>query len=32
MIITCRSCGHYEEHFTQQELTKVSRPCNRYGR
>ena len=32
VIITCSSCGYYEEHFTQQGLSKVGKPCNRCRR
>ncbi len=28
VIITCNSCGYYEEHFTQQGVNKVGKHCN----
>ena len=32
VIITCRSCGYYEEHFAQRGLAKAGRKCDRCGR
>ena len=32
VIITCWSCGYYEEHFPQRGPAKVGKPCDRCGR
>ena len=32
VIITCRACGYYEEHFTERGLAKAGRKCDRCGR
>ena len=30
VIITCSSCGYSEEHFRDQGLDKIGKPCDRY--
>ncbi len=32
VIITCRACGYFEEHFARRGLDKVGKPCDRCGR
>ena len=32
VIITCRACGYYEEHFAQRGPNKVGSPCGRCRR
>ena len=32
VIITCSSCGYFEEHFTQQGLDKLGKPRDRCRR
>ena len=29
VVITCSSCGHFEEPFTKKRLTKVGKPSHR---
>ena len=29
VLITCQACSYFEEHFRQQGLRKVGRPCDR---
>ena len=29
VIITCQACGYNEEHFTDRDMTKVGKPCDR---
>ena len=32
VIITCRSCGYFEEHFRARGLAKAGTRCNRCSR
>ena len=32
VVITCSSCGYFEEHFARQRLTNSVRKCYRCGR
>ncbi len=29
VIITCSSCGYFEEHFQDRGLEKIGKPCDR---